>query len=252
MALTLAQVFMQAQARVKAAPMDLAARSSLWQVFAVRGEWERALAQLDMMLRLDASWALEVQGCHALIDAERLRSEVFAGRKPPVFLGPPPSWSGELVAGVDCVARGDRAAAQRHFARVLEDAQPRAGVLNGAAFEWICDADARLGPCLEVVAQGRYVWIEFGSIRRVVCEPPAELRDVVWQPAKLEVDDTGSLDVFLPSRYPGAQTDEHRLARQTDWEDLGANVYLGQGQKCLSTDAAMCGLLDVRELRLGH
>ncbi|KAB2859961.1 MAG: GTP-binding protein, partial [Bauldia sp.] len=33
--------------------------------------------------------------------------------------------------------------------------------LNDAAFEWIADADSRLGPTLEVVINGRYGWLPF-------------------------------------------------------------------------------------------
>ena len=245
---SLAQMFADAQARAKAAPADLAARSSLWQIFAARGEFDRARAQLDMMLKIDASWAMEVQGCHALLDAEKLRGDVFAGRESPIYLGQPPAWFGSLVAALQRLAQGQRDAAAPLLAQVQQDAEPSTGSLNGSRFEWICDADARLGPCLEVVAQGKYVWVEFRAIRRLVCAPPQELRDLIWQPAKLEIDESGALDVFLPVRYPGAKTDAHMLARQTDWEAVGADLYLGAGQKCLSTDLDMVGLLDLREL----
>jgi protein involved in temperature-dependent protein secretion len=40
------------------------------------------------------------------------------------------------------------------------------------------------------------------------------------------------------------------LARQTDWEAIGDELFLGHGQKCLSTDVDMFGLLDLRELRV--
>lgn len=247
---SLAQMFLDAQARAKAAPADLAARSSLWQIFAARGELDRARAQLDMMLKLDASWAMEVQGCHALLDAEKRRNDVFAGREPPTCLGEPPRWFGSLAAALPPLSHGQHEAAGLLLAQVLEDAEPCAGSLNGTRFEWICDADARLGPCLEVVAQGKYVWLQIRSIRRLVCAPPEELRDLIWQPAKLELDDSGALDVFLPARYPGAATDEHMLARQTDWEAIGGDLFVGHGQKCFSTDADMFGLLDLRELRV--
>ena len=245
---SLAQMFVDAQARAKAAPGDLGARSVLWQIFAARGELDRARTQLDMMLKLDPSWAMEVQGCHALLDAEKLRSDVFAGRQPPTCLGDPPRWFGSLAAALPQLALGQREAASRLLGQVLADAEPCAGSLNSARFEWICDADARLGPCLEIVAQGKYVWVEFRSVRRLVCTPPQELRDLIWQPAKLELDESGALDVFLPARYPGAATDDHMLARKTDWESIGPDLFLGHGQKCLSTDTEMCGLLDLREL----
>ena len=245
---SLAQMFAAAQARAKAAPGDLLARSSLWQIFAARGEYARARTQLDMMLKLDASWALEVQGCHALLDAEELRNSVFNGTAAPVFLGEPPEWFGPMAAALPLLASGQRDAASSLLTSALEMAPSHSGALNGIRFEWICDGDARLGPCLEVIAQGRYIWVDFKSIRRLIAEPPKELRDLIWLSAKLEIDDSGALDVFLPVRYPRPDSDEHMLARQTDWEQLLGETYLGHGQKCLSTDADMVGLLDLREL----
>ena len=247
---SLAEIFAGAQARAKAAPGDLAARSTLWQVFAARGELERSRTQLDMMLRLDPSWAMEVQGCHSLLDAELRRNAVFAGLDAPTCLGQPPQWFALLASALPLLAQGHGKAAGDLLAQVTELAEPCTGSLNGVPFEWICDGDARLGPCLEVIAQGRYVWAPFASVRSLVCEAPQELRDLIWLPAKLEIDDSGSLDVFVPARYPGAVSDEHRLARRTDWEALSGELYIGQGQKCLSTDADLTGLLDLRELRI--
>lgn len=250
MSASLAQIFADAQARAKAVPTDLAARSTLWQVFAARGEGERARAQLDMMLKLDPSWAMEVQGCHSLLDAEARRHDVFAGREPPTCLGQPPPWFGALVSALPLLAQGRGDAAIELLTQALQQAPPCTGSLNDLPFEWICDGDARLGPCIEVIAQGRYVWAPIASVRRLTCEPPQELRDLVWLPAKLEIDDSGALDVFIPARYPNAANDEHRLARRTDWEALSGDLYIGHGQKCLSTDLDLTGLLDVRELRM--
>ena len=251
MATSLTQIFTEAQSRAKAAPTDLSARSTLWQVFAARGELDRARSQLDMMLRIDASWGLEVQGCHSLLDAERQREDVFAGRQTPTCLGQPPQWFGALVSALPMLAQDRKDAAAEVLSKALSQAEPVGGTLNGVPFDWICDGDARLGPCLEVIAQGRYVWIEFAKVRSLTCQPPRELRDLVWLAGKLEIDDSGALDVFLPARYPAAASDEHRMARRTDWEELGGELFIGQGQKCLSTSADLTGLLDLRELRIG-
>ena len=247
---SLSQMFSDVQAKVKTAPSDLVARSSLWQIFAARGEYERARQQLDMMLRLDASWAMEVQGCHSLLDAEILRTRVFEGQDGPTFLGEPPGWFGLVTAALPLVHAGEHEAAAALLNQAMESAEPTRGSWNGEAFEWIADGDSRLGPCMEVIAQGRYVWMEIRSVVKLVCEPPRELRDLVWQPAKLEIDDVGALDVFLPVRYPGATTDEHMLARQTDWLEPVSGLFLGQGQKSFTTDAETYGVLDLRELRM--
>lgn len=248
---SLAEIFADAQSRAKAAPSDLNARSTLWQVFAARGEIDRARTQLDMMLRLDATWAMEVQGCHSLLDAELRRNAVFAGVDVPTCLGTPPPWFGSLASALRLLAQGHGQAAGDLLAQVQADVEPCIGALNDMPFEWVCDGDARLGPCLEIIAQGKYVWVPFASVRRLVCEAPQELRDLIWLPAKLDIDDSGSLDVFVPARYPGAESDEHRLARRTDWTELNGDLFVGHGQKCLSTNADLTALLDLRSLRIG-
>lgn len=250
--LSLAQMFADAQARARSNPTDLSARSTLWQIFAARGELDRARVQLDMMLRLDASWAMEVQGCHSLLDAEARRHDVFSGQLLPSCLGQPPEWFGVLVSALPALMSGHRDAGTRLLKQALADAPACPGSLNGKPFEWVCDGDARLGPCLEFVAQGRYVWAPISSIRRLVCEPPKELRDLVWMPAKLEIDDSGALDVFMPARYPNATNDDHMLARRTDWEALNGNLFIGFGQKMFSTNLDLIGLLDLRELSVSY
>lgn len=57
--------------------------------------------------------------------------------------------------------------------------------------------------------------------------------------------------MFIPARYPGAASDEHRLARRTDWVALNGDLWIGQGQRCLSTNADLTGVLDVRDLCIG-
>ena len=159
----------------------------------------------------------------------------------------------DVDAPVGVVAVNADVAGGVHFellAQVQTEAQPCTGALNDLPFSWVCDGDARLGPCLEVIAQGKYVWVPFASVRRLVCEAPQELRDLIWLPAKLDIDDSGSLEVFVPARYPGAESDEHRMAPRTDWTELSGDLYIGHSQKCLSTDVDLTGLLDLRSLRI--
>ena len=46
----------------------------------------------------------------------------------------------------------------------MDDAPTAAGTVNGRRFEWIADADSRLGPMLEVIINGRYGWLPMASI----------------------------------------------------------------------------------------
>ena len=95
-----------------------------------------------------------------------------------------------------------RAATRSLGARLRADAlgaaPATAGSLDGTEFEWIADADSRLGPVLEVVINGRYGWAPFSELTQVTIEAPADLRDMVWAPAQLTLLNGGA------DRGPGA------------------------------------------------
>jgi type VI secretion system protein ImpE len=152
---------------------------------------------------------------------------------------------------LDADGKAEQAAALR--AQSLESAVPVGGALNGTPFEWIADADSRLGPIMEVVLEGGYYWIPFERIQRIVIEPPADARDLIWLPAQIMWTNGGEAIGFLPARYPGSEaiTDNAiRLGRKTEWRALGGDQFAGWGQRVLTTDAEEVGLLELRELTL--
>jgi type VI secretion system protein ImpE len=127
------------------------------------------------------------------------------------------------------------------------------GVIDGQPFEWIADADARLGPMLETIINGRYYWVPFNRIGEIRIEAPADLRDVVWMPAYFTWANGGESVGLIPTRYPGSQASadpQLRLARRTDWADRGAELFAGLGQRMLATDTGEYPVMDARAIRL--
>ncbi|MEM0897366.1 MAG: type VI secretion system accessory protein TagJ, partial [Verrucomicrobiota bacterium] len=111
--------------------------------------------------------------------------------------------------------------------------------------------DMRLGPILEVIVNGKYFWMPFTAIHALRCEPPADLRDAVWTPANLTLQNGGEFVVMIPTRYPGTTSSSDgtaKLARATDWVDAGADTYVGIGQRLLTTDAGDTALMELRAL----
>ena len=244
----------QLQEQVRAKPADAKLRVFLFQLLAVLGQWERARTQLDVAAGLDASALAMAQTYREAILCERLRAQVFAGKKSPLVLGQPEPWLGLLIESVLQSGRGDEAAASRLRADAFEQAPASAGMLEGEAFEWIADADSRLGPVLEAIINGRYYWVPFTRLKRVVVEPPADLRDYVWMPAHLDLENGGETVALIPTRYPGSESSEDSqivLARKTQWTEIADGVFHGLGQRILATDAGEHGLMDVREIKLG-
>lgn len=241
----------QLQQEVRRQPADARLRVFLFQLLCVRGEWNRALTQLNVAGELDAGTLLMVQTYREALRCEVYRAEVFAGKRMPMALGEPDAWFAPLLQSLAVAAEGHAAQAAELRQRAYEAAPPTPGALNGAPFEWIADGDARLGPCVELILSGRYYWVPFQRIRRIEIEPPADLRDFVWAPAQLTWDNGGEAVALIPTRYPGSETaadSSIQLSRRTEWQEQGEQTYFGLGQRVFITDAAETALLDVRRI----
>jgi len=241
------------EGQVRADPADAKLRVFLFQLLAVMGDWNRALNQLNVAAELDAMNLLMAQVCRTALACEALRAEVFSGRRSPLVFGRPEEWVGLLVQANHMMSEAKHDAARALREKAFDAAPATAGTIDGEEFEWIADADSRLGPVLEVIVEGKYYWVPFAAIRQVQIEAPADLRDLVWLPAHFTWVNGGEAYGLIPSRYPGSQdSQDHaiRLARKTEWAERPGETYLGLGQRVLATDKAEFPLLQVRHIEL--
>ena len=151
------------------------------------------------------------------------------------------------------VAEGKFGASQGLRDRAFEMAPASSGKINEHSFEWIADADSRLGPALEVIMDGKYYWVPFSRIQKLHTEPPTDLRDFVWTAAQFTWTNGGASPGFIPARYPGSESTPDsslRMGRRTEWEEKGEELYIGLGQRLLATNEAEYPLLEVRTLEI--
>jgi len=248
-----AQALAALQAQVREKPGDAKLRVFLFQLLSVLGTWERAMAQLDVCGELDHGTLAMVQTYREAIKCEAVRAAVFAGKTTPVVFGQPAAWVAMLIEALGQEAQGNLAQAQHLRANAFEQAPTTAGSLNGEAFDWIADADSRLGPVLEVVLNGRYTWVPFDSLAAITVEAPEDLRDMVWAPVHLTFTNGGDSVALVPTCYPGTREQPNgvlKLARATEWVEIGPDQYAGLGQRIFSTSGAEMGLLEAREIKL--
>lgn len=250
----LAEQLAEVKNAIRAQPAKATLRTYYFQLLCVLGDWKKAIDQLQVCAQLDANAAPMARAYREAILCEILRAEVFAGRKEPHILGQPAPWMGYLTDALKQAAAGrpDNAASLRQQAFDMAEATP--GELDDTAFTWISDADNRLGPVCELYANGCYYWLPFTAIQNVGFEKPQDLRDMVWQACEVTLTNGGKLPGFIPSRYPllADDGDGIKLARKTEWQDLGHGHFAGQGQRLWATDQGEHALLDVRQLRLRH
>jgi type VI secretion system protein ImpE len=241
------------QKEVRAAPADPNLRTYLFQLLLLLGQWKRALEQLQVCAQLSAKALPMAQTYREAIRCELFRADVFAGKRAPQFLGEPFEWMGLLVQALQRLSAGDSAAARELRESAFEAAPTTPGSIDGVDFEWIADADSRLGPICEAIVNGQYYWIPFARVRALRVDPPSDLRDLVWASAHLTLINGGEHVALIPARYAGteaAHVDDLKLARRTEWVDVGGDAYTGLGQRMFATQAGEYALLDVRDVRI--
>jgi type VI secretion system protein ImpE len=249
----LADLLAEGQKSVKSDPANAKRRVMLFQLMILSGQWDRALTQLYVIKEMDGEAGDFVRTYREVIRCELFRKEVFAGTKAPLILGEPQEWIAKLTEAARLLGQGLVQEAAILRAAAFESAPAVPGRLNGEPFEWIADADVRMGPVCEAMLNGKYYWIPFGRLARIEIEPPADLRDLIWAPARLTFANGGEQVAFLPARYPGSELaadDDVRLARRTEWRHLGADTHVGLGQRMFATDVGETAILEARAIEL--
>jgi type VI secretion system protein ImpE len=239
------------QEDVRARPADAKLRVFLFQLLCVVGQWERALNQLKVASELEPLALPMAQMYGDAVRCEAIRTDVFDGKKSPMVLGEPDQWLALLIESRLLAGRGEAAHSEELRLKAFAEAPTSTGTIDGSPFEWIADADSRLGPVMEAIINGRYYWVPFSRVSKVSLEPPEDLRDLVWMPAHVEFDNGGDSLALIPTRYPGSERSEDGLivlARKTSWEPVAEEMYRGLGQRVLATDVGESPMLEIRTI----
>ncbi len=238
---------------VRSKPADGARRVFLFQLLAVMGDWDRAVTRLNVSGELDSQALPMVEAYREALRCEAVREAVFEGKRSPLVFGDPERWIALALESLRLSAADKHDDAERLRDEAYEDAPESSGSIDGERFEWIADADTRIGPFLEAYVNGGYYWVPFDRIAKVEFEEPADLRDLVWTPAQFTWANGGQSVGFVPSRYPatGQSADAACLmCRRTEWSEVAENAFFGTGQRVFATDAGEYSLLDVRSLEI--
>ncbi|NOQ76620.1 MAG: virulence protein SciE type [Methylococcaceae bacterium] len=248
----LASALKAVQQQVRSNPADAKNRVLLFQIQVILGEWDKARTQLDVLKDLDSMAQFMVQTYQQVLLCEGIRKDVFSGKRAPMIFGEPEPWIASMLEALRMELDGQIEAAQLMRADALKKVTVVSGEINNEAFEWIADADSRIGPMLEAVVNGQYYWIPFHRLSVIQITAPEDLRDFVWLPAQFVWANGGEAFGFIPSRYSGSENSADnliQLARKTEWQEISAECYKGLGQRMLATDKNDYALLDIREIK---
>lgn len=253
----------QAMQDVRADAGKVRYRVLLFQLMCLNGDWEKARRQLYVLKDMDAETIPMFETYDPVIQCEMFRQAVFDGQRSPLLFGEPRDWLATLCQALPHFAEGRLEQGLEMQAEAFDQAPTSSGRIAAGdgvepeAFEWIADADERLGPVLEVFLKGHYYWVPFEHIRLVRIDEPEDLRDLVWTPAQFQWANGGQAVGFIPTRYPGTENatdDRLRLSRMTEWlgnaGDDGDDLQVGLGQRLLATDAGEYPLMGIREIKI--
>ncbi len=228
-------------------------RVFLFQLLCVMGDWKRAVDQLAVASQLDAKNLLMAQMYKPAIMCELLRADVFNGARSPMILGEPEPWIGSMVQAAALTAQGHHAAAAELRESALADAPAVSGAIDDRPFQWIMDADSRLGPLVELILDGKYYWVPWSRIKELAIEPPTDLCDAVWAPTMVTLATGAVKPALIPSRYPGSHESKDgalQLSRRTDFPEPFPGACIPVGQRILATDVDDIPLLTIRRITL--
>jgi type VI secretion system protein ImpE len=241
------------QSMVRANASDPKLRIFLFQLLCILGDWKRAIAQLKLCAELDGLAIPMAQTYREAIICEVYREKVFAGEKDPLIFGEPQEWVALMIEANRALANGNAQKASGLREKAFAQVPDAGGTLNGERFDWIADADMRLGPLLEIIVNGRYFWMPFSAIGTLTVDEPEDLRDSVWTAANLKLQNGGEFVALIPTRYVGTTTSgDHAamMARSTTWADIGSDTHVGTGQRLLTTGDSDTAIMDLRKLEM--
>src|SRR4051812_47213254 len=94
-------------AAIRNKPEDAKLRVFLFQLASVQGQWDRAITQLRLLetLTKETEWLGKL--FQPVVQAEFLRSQVFAGKTTPVIFGEPEEWMGWFMQACALAVAGN-------------------------------------------------------------------------------------------------------------------------------------------------
>jgi len=245
------EVLADVLSQVKAKPDNLMLRNTLFRLYCIEGEWEKALMQLQTIALLDDAAQKQCELYKNLVFSELIREEVLTGARSPGLLEENfPEWMSltQQANRAHMQNEHQRAETLRQKAFQLAPESAGGGRITGD-FAWIADSDGRIGPACEFISAGGYRQVPFASLQLLHVKRPGDLLDLVWAPAHIQAGGQFYYG-YVPSRYPlsanAAQSE--KLGWRSEWQEVSASLSTGAGRKVLITDSGEFSLLEITEI----
>ncbi len=209
--------------QLKASPANTQARTLLFQILVINGEWDKALNHIEMLATQSNEPGVSIDVYRNLIAAEKERFAVSQLKKIPSFLPETPSYWEDYVEALKLISESKSEEAIEKIKAVDKQRPVVTGTLNDTPFTGFFDTDSALSCFIEAIEYERYLWIPIESIRELVVSAPETLMDLIWAKARVTTWGGLTMGCFLPAIYPHSfsSEDEHiKMGFVTDWQTL--------------------------------
>ena len=240
---------------VKKNPTDVTARTFLFELSCFSGDWARAEKQLDVIGHQDNNAMIGSLIFRQNFHAERSRLKVFSDSQKPEFLMSPPDYVIGLLTANNRLREGNAAEAREILDQVEEQRPAFTCKINGVEAEDFRDYNDLTSCIFEVIVKDTYVWLPMEQVEKIEFIAPKSLRDLYWIQAKVETVNGTNGEMFFPSLYANSfksDNDQVRLGRMTDWKEMGADVYIGEGMRMFWSEGKDKPILELNEIEFTH
>lgn len=237
-----------ANAAVRKAPGDIAARVLLAELLVFAGNLERADVILDAASQVEPEAAVVVAEFRQLLRADMARRQLRRDGRVPEFLGEPTDTQRLQLAAQVALRAGDMTEAAKLTAEAEIGRPHVSGFAGDTPFDDLRDADDLCAGSFEVLTTtGKFYWIPTERVVSIEFHPPKRARDLLWRRATMSVRAGPDGDVYLPAIYgseDAALADVLKLGRETDWIEDGGPVR-GAGQRLFLVGDDAIGIMDL-------
>ncbi len=237
---------------VKQQPAKPDHRDLLSQLLCFTGDWQRADKHLETLGLQFPERAENVALIRQLIRAAEARQQLYQAGRLPEFVEQPPDYLQYYLKASICLREGQTGDAAELLLQA-EQTRPRvSGRCNQTAFHDMRDADDLCAGFLEAfTATGKYYWLPFDRIHRVMLYPIETPLDVLWRRSQIAVQDGPNGIVYLPQLYIDStlSADESLcVGRGTEWLGAEGEPIRGIGHRVLWFDDGLVPMVDIHSI----
>ncbi|UTV26492.1 type VI secretion system accessory protein TagJ [Photobacterium atrarenae] len=220
---------------LKSSPSDATLRSTFIELLCIDGQYERADQQLNLIVKQNPDYLTGANNLRQLLRSAVAREDFSKGKASAVIIRSGDQSSENLLKSRLSYIQED-SEEYLQFIRALEESRVSSAVtVDGVKSTTLRDIDDSLGGYLELFGtDGNYYLVPIDAILSLEFQPVSSLVEIVWRKAVVDIEGGLQGEAFIPMTYLNSLTDQHKLARETEWvEHLASDVFVGQGQKMM-------------------